>query len=313
MKIVTIVILNFNGQKDTVECLKSIDRLKATNYKLKVVVVDNGSTNKFKIQFSGFAWGENSKFKDDELKIIRNDYNLGFAGGNNVGIKHSLEQGADYVLVLNNDTIVDENLLEQLLKAAKEDPEIGIIAPKIYFAKGYEFHKDKYTDLEKGKVIWYAGGVMDWKNVLGRHRGVDAVDIGQFNKSGLTEFASGCCMFVKREVFLKVGFFDEKYFLYYEDSDFCLRAKKMGYKIWFTSSALLWHKNAGSAGGSGSTLQDYYITRNRMLFGIKYAPFRLKFALLRESIFLLFQGRDWQKRGILDFYLNRFGRGSYTI
>ena len=152
---------------------------------------------------------------------------------------------------------------------------------------------------------------MDWKNVVGSHRGVDEVDHGQYEKCESTDFVSGCCLMVRREVLEKVGFFDPKYYLYYEDNDFCQRAKKAGFKIIYEPKAYLWHKNAGSAGGSGSHLQDYYTTRNRLLFGIKYAPVKSKLALIKEGTKLLIKGRKWQKRGVMDFYLNNFGKGSY--
>ena len=304
MKHVFVSIINFNGTSNTLECLLSLDKINSKNFKISVVVIDNASIEKFEIR--------NSKFEID-VKIIRSEKNLGFSGGQNIGVRYALDNGADYILILNNDTIVDKNLIEELLNAAEEDKDIGIAAPKIYFASGFEFHKDRYSKSDLGKVFWYAGGEMDWENVIGFHRGVDEVDNGQFEKVEKTNFASGCCMLVKREVFEKVGFFDEKFFLYYEDSDLCERIRRSGYSIMYSPKAILWHKNAGSAGGSGSSLQDYYITRNRMLFGFRYASFRSKLALVKESIMLLAKGRHWQRRGILDFYLNRFGKGSFAI
>jgi GT2 family glycosyltransferase len=137
------------------------------------------------------------------------------------------------------------------------------------------------------------------------------VDKGQYEKVEQTDFASGCCEMIKREVLEKVGVFDERYFLYYEDNDLSQRAKKQGFKVFYQPKAILWHLNAGSTGGSGSILQDYYITRNRLLFGFKFASPRAKIALVRESLKLIFAGRPWQKKGALDFYLRRFGKGSY--
>ena len=107
--------------------------------------------------------------------------------------------------------------------------------------------------------------------------------------------------------------FDNRYFLYFEDSDLSQRLKKAGYKILFYPKAILWHKNAGSTGGSGSSLQDYFTTRNRMIFGLKFAPLRSKIALIRESLRLLSSGRQWQKKGIRDFYLRRFGKGTFPL
>ena len=300
MILIYIIILNWDGKKDTLTCLESLEKLKVTNEELRIVIVDNGSEEKLTV-------------KGQELTVIRNNANLGYAGGNNVGIRYALEHGADYLLILNNDTIVHKDLVVQLLDVAKKDDQVGIVAPKIYFAKGYEFHKDRYKENQLGRVLWYAGGVMDFANVSGHHRGVDEVDRGQYDRQEETDYASGCCMLVKKGIFENVGLFDERYFLYYEDSDFSQRVKRRGFKIVYAPKALLWHKNAGSAGGSGSTLQDYYITRNRLFFGMRYAPLRSKVALLRESVNLLLNGRRWQKQGIADFYLGRFGKGSFQV
>lgn len=305
MSKIAVVILNFNGNKDTLECIKSLNKLEIGTDKLFIIIVDNGSEEEFRIQ--------NLEFVSWKLKIIRSKKNLGFAEGNNVGIKDALDQGADYILILNNDTLVDKNLVKELVNTFKKDEKIGIVSPKIYFAKGFEFHKDRYPNNKLGRVIWYAGGIMDWKNLIGFHRGVDEVDNGQYDKETETDFASGCCMAVKKEVFEKIGFFDQKYFLYYEDNDFNQRTIKKGYKIKYTPKAILWHKNAGSGGGSGSSLQDYYITRNRLLFGLTYGSLRSKAALLKESFKLFFKGRNWQKRGVIDFYLRNFGKGNYSI
>ena len=301
MKKIVIVTVNFNTEKDTLELLNSIEEIENNSYSLEIIIVDNGSRVKFVLP-RGFK---------KKVMLIRSEENTGFSGGFNIGIKNALELGADYVLVINNDTILRPMMIENLLKVLENNEKIGIVTPKIYFAKGHEFHKSRYSKEELGKVFWYAGGYMDWANIVSVHRGVDEVDKGQYGKTEKTEFASGCCMLIKKEVFEKVGMFDEKYFLYYEDADFNQRVKKAGFDIYYVPSASLIHVNAASTGGSGSVLQDYYITRNRLLFGIKYAPFRSKIALIRESIKLLKSGRDWQKKGIIDFYLGKFGKGSY--
>lgn len=299
MKSVWVSILNFHGRKDTIECLNSVEKIIKDGFTLNIVVIDNGSIEKLSLPKYSFP-----------LKILESKKNLGFSGGHNLGIKVALESGADYILILNNDTAVDKNLIKELVNSI-EDASIGIAAPKIYFAPGFEFHKDRYKKEDLGKIIWYAGGDMDWKNVLASHVGVDEVDKGQFNKEYQTAFASGCCMLLKREVFERIGFFNEKYFLYYEDNDLCIRAKKGGFKIIFVPKAVLWHKNASSAGGSGSSLQDYYITRNRILFGLRYAPLKSKIALLRQAFAFIFGGRKFQRRGAIDYFLGNFGKGSY--
>lgn len=303
MSNIAVIVLNWNGKKDTLDCLKYLDK-QQIDANFQVIVVDNGSAD-------DSVTAIKKRFPD--VDVISSKANLGFAQGNNIGIKFALEKGADYIVVLNNDTIQDTNLLRELQLVLEDNPKAAITVPKIYFAKGYEFHKERYKENEKGKVLWYAGGVIDWSNVVGHHRGVDEIDKGQFDKLEETEYATGCCFMIKRSVLEKVGLFDQRYFLYYEDSDLSMRVKREGFSIYFVPKAKMWHKNAGSAGGSGSTLQDYYITRNRLLFGLQYAPLRTKLSLIKESMWLLKNGRQWQKRGVLDFYLRRLGKGSYNL
>jgi hypothetical protein len=305
MPIIFVTIVNYNGEKDTLSCLKSLNEINATGIKFNVIVLDNGSREIFNV--------DKGLYKNFKLFLIKSENNLGFAGGQNLAIKHALVNGADYVVVLNNDVIADNNLLIELLQTFQDKSDCGLVSPKIYFAKGHEFHKDKYKENELGNVIWYAGGEMDWRNVIGSHRGVDQVDTGQYDKVQETDFASGCCVMIKKEVFERVGLFDENYFLYYEDNDFSQRVKAKGFKIYYQPKAKLWHLNAGSAGGSGSLLQDYFITRNRLLFGFKYSSTRARLALLRESIKFVFTGRDLQKKAAFDFYMRRFGKGSYQL
>ena len=299
---VFVTLVNYNSNQNTYACLQSLEEINTVGFDLNVVVIDNASKEKFE---------KDKEYQKFDLKIISSEKNLGFAGGQNMGIKYALDNGADYVLVLNNDVILDKNLIVELLQTFTEEKDCGIVSPKMYFAKGHEFHKDRYTKDEQGRVIWYAGGKIDWKNVIAYHRGVDEIDKGQYERVEQTDFASGCCEMIKREVFEKVGFFDERYFLYYEDNDLSQRAKKQGFKIFYQPKSILWHLNAGSTGGSGSALHDYYITRNRLLFGFTYCSFRTKIALAKESLKNILSGRVWQKKGALDFYLRKFGKGSY--
>ena len=291
-----IVILNFNGLDDTLSCLDSVRKLKSDNIFLETIVVDNFSSDGSQEALS--------KIKD--INFIQNQDNLGYAGGNNVGANYAIKRGADAVLILNNDTIVDQKLILNLVTVLDKG---DIISPKIYFAKGFEFHRSRYASKNLGKVIWSAGGEIDWSNVLGKHLGVDEVDKGQFAKRKQITFATGACIFVKREVFEKIGYFDEKYFLYLEDMDFCVRAKNAKFKIIFEPGAVVWHKNAGSSGGSGSVLQDYFITRNRLLFAYKYASLKTKFAVLRQVLRQI--KSPIKRKAFLDFLMFNFGKGSY--
>lgn len=305
MKQVFVILINYKGDKDTIDCLESLRKTKKADFLLHVLLVDNFPPQPIEI--------DENKYKDIDLRVIYSSKNLGFTGGNNLGIQRALSERADYVLILNNDTFVDQNLLSELVKTAESNSKIGMVVPKIYFAKGFEFHKNRYSEEDLGRVIWYAGGIIDWKNVFAIHRGVDEVDRGQFNSEEETESASGNCFLIKSETLKSTGAFDDKYFLYYEDADLSQRVKKAGFKIVYNPKAMLWHKNARSTGGSGSPLQDYYITRNRLLFGMKFAPARAKFSLFREAIKILLAGRVWQKRGALDFFIGKMGKGSYTL
>lgn len=293
---VAIVVLNYNGLANTLECLKSLRKLEPGHHQIELIVVDNASTD-----------GSAQAFCElQDIYLLTNQKNLGYTGGNNAGIKYALKRGANYLLILNNDTLVDKFLIKNLLAAAIDG---DIICPKIYFAPGFEFHKGRYKKEESGKVIWYAGGKIDWDNIIGIHLGVDQVDKGQFNRRHQIDLATGACMMVKSEVFEKIGLFDEKYFLYLEDMDFCTRAKAAGARIIFEPQAIIWHKNAGSTGGSGSALQDYYITRNRLLFALKYAPVRTKLAVLRQVLRQI--GKPVKKKALIDFLTGNFGKGSF--
>jgi GT2 family glycosyltransferase len=302
MKKIIIVTLNYNNYKDTKNLLSSLEKIEKKDFQLQIIIVDNGSKIHFQL---------NNSEQKNYISVIRSDINTGFAGGNNIGILKALEQNADYILLLNNDTKVYSDMIKNLLHVAESDPKIGIVVPKIYFAKGHEFHKNRYNPHELGKVLWYAGGFNDWNNVKSIHLGMDEVDHGQYDTIGPTEFATGCCMFLKKVVLEKVGLFDSRYFLYYEDSDFNERVKRAGYKIYYNPQACLLHVNAASSDGPGNNLHDYFLTRNQMLFGFTYAPFRTKIALIKQSIRLLFAGRQYQKRAIMDFYFKKFGSGSF--
>jgi GT2 family glycosyltransferase len=244
-----------------------------------------------------------------EIVIDNSRINLGFTGGNNQGIRRALAWGADAVWLLNDDVKVDGYAVSELVKTMG-DRGVGVVVPKIYFYPGFEFHKLRYSKKELGKVIWYAGGEIDWDNVIGVHRGVDEVDHGQFDRKQEVGFATGCSMIITKAALGKVGLLDEKYFMYLEDLDYSERIKKAGFKIIYQPKAMVWHKNAQSS-GVGSGLNDYFFTRNRLLFGMAYAPLRAKFALIRESGRLVVWGRKWQKLGVVDFYLRRFGKGSW--
>jgi len=295
---VAICIVNWNGKKDTLECLASIDKLVHPDTEISVIVVDNGSTDNSASVI---------KYKFSKTVVIKLSENTGFTGGNNAGIEHAMRHNADFIWLLNNDTVVDKNALINLLDEVDKSGG-GVFGSKIYFFKGREFHHDRYVEGERGKVIWFAGGRIDWQNMYASHRGVDEVDHGQFDKQEQTPFVTGCSMFVKREVFDAIGLLDPKYFAYLEDLDFCLKAGRAGFSLWYVPLSLVWHKNAGSTGRPGNEFHEYYFTRNRLLIGMRFAPLRTKIALFRQGLGFIMSGPAIRRRAILDALFFRFGK-----
>lgn len=297
---ISVVIIHYNTPEDTLECLASLAQVRTKNFQFSVTIVDNASREPFEIPRA---------LAKANWEVVRSESNLGFTGGNNLGIKHALESSnSDYILLLNSDTYVDPNFLIQLYDHAQNFPQDGMINPKIYFAKGYEFHEASYKPTEKGNVIWFGGGSIDWPNLLAFHRAVDELDRGQVQTIRHTDFATGCCVLIKREVIEKIGLLDERFFLYLEDVDWSVRAQQAGYQIGFCPEALVWHKNAGSSGGSGSSLQQYYMTRNRLLFGLKHGSNRVKLTTVLYGLRLLRSPHKSEQLAVLDLIQGKLGK-----
>jgi len=222
---VYIVILNWNGKEDTLECLRSVQAVDYPRY--QILVVDNassdGSAEAIRAAFPGVA-------------LIVNESNLGFAAGNNVGIEHALEEGADYIFLLNNDTTVDRMVLVELVKTCEADPTVGLASPKVY-----------YYDLPN--TIFYAGARRYWLPLFPDPIGIGEEDRGQHDAVREVDYVWGQAMFIKRRVIEDIGLFDPGFFMYYEDCDYCLRAAEVGYKIIYVPLARIWHKiGAGTEG-----------------------------------------------------------------
>ncbi|MBL7191106.1 glycosyltransferase family 2 protein [bacterium] len=215
---VDIIVLNFNRCDDTLQCLESLVELDYPNF--RVTLTDNGSTD-------GTVSAVRMKYP--KVNIIALKENLRFAGGNNTAMKRALKEGFDYVLLLNNDTIADDDFLKYMVQAAELSPKIGMVCPKIY----YHVPPD---------VIWFAGGKINLNFAYARHIGIGKKDSGQFNSAGITGWLSGACLLIKREVIDKVGFLDDGFFLYSEDMDYSLRVRKAGYELYYQPKAFIWHK-----------------------------------------------------------------------
>ncbi len=299
---IAIIVLNWKQPKLTIETITSLLKIKHTSFEYQIILIDNGSPDDSLKIF-------NQEYKNNKLiKIIDTKGNFGYAGGNNFGINYALKKDFDFLVIINNDVLVDSNFIEELLKESKK---YDVVGPKIYFAPGYEYHKDHYQKKDLGKVIWSMGGQMDWNNIYGSNISIDEVDNGQFNKIiDNIDFISGCCLMASRQVFEKIGGFDENYFMYMEDVDFCHRAKLAGFKMACIPKSIIWHVNSGSTSGPGH-LQNYFITRNRIYFANKYAKFRTKFAIFRESLKFLTKNNKWMRQAVFDAYRHKLNKGSW--
>ena len=269
------IVLNYNRPKETLNCVASLNK-QTGSFKHSIVVVNNSPKSHNNL----IALNNQSN-----VFLIQNKKNLGFAGGNNRGIKYALEQGANYVCLVNDDAYLSKDCLKTLIGFMEKNKKVAIVSPKIYFAPGFEYHQERYLTKEKGKVIWYAGGIIDWQNILASHKGVNNVDKGQYNKQEETDFATGCVMLIKASVFSEIGFFDENYLMYWEDVDFCQRAKEKKLKVFFVGQAKAWHKNLGTQKKVLNKQKEKYMARSRLRFGLKYASLKLKLLLLKEHFF----------------------------
>ena len=244
--LVSLIILNYNGAELTCALLKSVQQLSYSN--IEVIVVDNHS-----------ARNPAPLIREQALTntlVILNNENLGFAGGNNVGIRQAR---GDFFLFLNNDTEVTPDLIERLLEPFSTDSSIGVTCPKI------RYH-------QQPDLIQYAG-YTPLNSFTGQAWAIgnQQVDRGQFNRAGVTSFAHGAAMLVKRGVVEQAGLMPELYFLYYEELDWCCRIRRAGYQIYYQASAVVYHKESMTVGKS-NPLKVYYQTRNRILFMRRNAP-----------------------------------------
>ncbi|OGJ37794.1 MAG: hypothetical protein A2383_01760 [Candidatus Pacebacteria bacterium RIFOXYB1_FULL_39_46] len=301
MEHVTTIIVNYNTPRETDLAIRSAIKATADGFRHQVLVVDNGSKVPLKLA---------KDLKKAPVELIRSEANLGFTGGNNLGISHAVKNyQSDYFFLLNSDAEVEKQGVQALYDTLRNDPKIGIAVSKIYFTPGLEFHRKSYKKSERGKVLWYAGGSIDWKNLVAFHRGVDEVDRGQFDQQTSCDFATGCAIMIKRVVTEHVGILDKRFFGYYEDMDYSLRVKKGGYKLSFVPQSIVWHMNGGStAGGVGSKFQQYYQTRNRLLVFVKHGTWGNWLTAIRFIFNTLFNGTDAERKGVFDFLFFRFGK-----
>ncbi len=299
---VFIIILNWNGWEDTIECLESLYTISYPNY--DVVIVDNDSQDDSLARIRAFASGEvavksaslthtyrseplpvisysrreaeesqsaslskklarggQNKGSNRSLVIIQNERNFGYSEGNNIGMRYALRASADYVLLLNNDTVVDEHFLTELVRAADKDASIGAIGPKIY-------------SYDAPSVIQSTGARKDFftGTPISLNNGKTDDEANHFTIGGLlpADYMSGACILTKRKVIEEVGKLDPTYFLYYEDQDWCTRISMAGYRIVCNLNSKIWHKKMAST-SKAKRFSQYYPERSRVIYMRKYA------------------------------------------
>jgi hypothetical protein len=268
---VAIIILNWNGWQDTIECLESVYQIMYANY--DVIVVDNDSQDESIDKIKGYGEGkievvsdffgydpsnkpieiveytreeaERAKegvhadfYSDRRLIIIKNEKNYGFAEGNNIAIRYAMDiLDPKYILLLNNDTVVESSCLTELIKAVEVDNKIGIVGPKIYY----------YDYFGRTNIIWSAGGrIKWWRLFVSYYIGTKEEDIGQFESIHEVDWVSGAALMIKCRIIDTLSLFDSEYFIGPDDVDYCLKAQKHGIKVTFAPKARIWHKVSAS-------------------------------------------------------------------
>lgn len=292
--LVISVILNTNRRDDTLACLDSLKRNSYSNH--RIIVLDNRSTD-----------GSVDAIREahPDVQIVGLEKNLGYAGNNNVGIELAIKQGADWVFVLNEDIVLDEECLAKLIEVGEGDPRIGILGPLVY-------HHDEPN------VIQSAGGMLGeyWESI---HLGKDEEDQGQFTTPHPVEWISGCAILVRRDAIEQAGMLDGNYFIYWEETEWCIRVAQAGWKIVHVPQARIWHKGVQREYQPKPSF-TYYGTRNHLLTLAKHhAPLRVRLYTWMQILRTLTswtvkprwrhkrEHRDAMWKGILDYLRRRWG------
>jgi len=271
---VGVVLVNWNGAQHTIPCIESL--LAGSVTPDRIVVVDNASKD-------GSADRIAERFPD--ITLVRNSENLGFTGANNVGIRRLMSLGCDYLWILNNDTTVGTHCLSELKNHLGDHVGVSACSGKITYA-------------EPQDLIWYAGATYDPWTVRSRHRGEGEKDVGQYEDIVEVPFLSGCCMFVRREAMERIGVFDDRFFAYYEDTDWCRRAIEANQRLHYVPTAIIRHKvsatirslKAARTAGTTSPFGTYIMNRNRLFVIRKHAAraVQLVTALLMYSLWICY-------------------------
>jgi GT2 family glycosyltransferase len=313
---VSIIILNWNGWMDTIECLESLFKISYQNY--NIIVIDNGSEDdsiikikkycegQIEIRSSYFEYSSNNKpidyveysysesgpyldtetiqsdrFPNTKIILIKNGKNYGFTEGNNIGLRYAEKLfGPNYILFLNNDTVVDYEFLNELIYVGEQDQKIGFIGPKVFY---YNNPPEKNSPLEnisgKNNIIQSAGCLENIWIFESKSIGDRELDSCQYDLDKEVDFIQGSCMLVKTNMIHEIGYFDKNFFSYKEENDWGLRGHKFGWKSVFAYRSKIWHKGGGSqkfGNGKYRSVAIFYPIRNRFLLAKKHGDFLQK-------------------------------------
>lgn len=289
---IQIILVNYKSAKDTIECIESLQKITYPN--VEYIVVNNFEPDHDIL---------NNFIEDIErCTLIETGTNLGFSGGNNVGIRVALDRKCDYILLLNNDTIVTPDFLEPLVVCANIHDNVGIVTGKIM----YNFDPE---------LVWYAGGEISFAGGYVDHYGYNKKykDLVDDNEKKIS-FATGCLWLIPVEVIKEIGMLSEEYFLYSEDVDYCCRIMEKNFEIWYTPKSIIYHKVSASSGNK-SAITQYYSVRNDYYVFSKYAPSNIKrkalMKLTKRKIESIIRGDislKWYLKGVKDFRKNIIGK-----
>lgn len=294
---VAVLVLCYNGIDDTLACLASLQHLDYPPERHAVIVLDNASHD---------DTPQRVRAAFPAVTVIENGANLGFAAGNNVGLRYALAQGYDYALLLNNDTEVAPDFLRLLVAAAEADPQLGAVGPLIYYHAA-------------PTRVWSAGGSVDWRRGICSMAG-ESEDVGQYTQAHDVDFVTGCALLLRRAALERVGLLDERFFMYFEESEWCVRAARAGWRSHIVPQAKVWHKIPLDARFDKEYLA-YYMTRNRLLFlratgaslrtwfdALILQDLRTYASLCLRPKWRTRRGRVGMRVAWMDFWRGRFGR-----
>lgn len=293
---VAAVIVNWNQSAYLHFLLPSLLRLELTGIDLKIIVIDNGSTDDSLEVIAAYP----------AANLVSHDSNPGLAASVNAGFDLAIKNKCDFIWLLDPATVVHPASLTFLLEAASRSRDTGIFGPKIYSLNPEAAKSTPYPT-----QIYSAGCHMNWRTLTVTHRGSGAADTGQFEHDIESDILPEASLFIRTRVVAETGPIDPKYYLFFEHLDFQERAKKSGWRLKYICLSKVWYFDPPQ--DIPASAREYYSTRNALLFGLRFAPVSTKLTLVANSVHLYLKGRAWQRRAVLDFYTGTLGPGSFQL